>query len=103
MAFFLLHYMFASVTAHVTALLPVMLSVGSTVQGLPMQQFALLLLLTLGIMGIITPVRHGTEPVLLRQRVHPVGQVLAARRHLRRDLSSWRFSLIGVPWITMRG
>ena len=37
------------------ALLPVMLAVGTTVPGLDMTQFALLLCLTLGIMGILTP------------------------------------------------
>jgi di/tricarboxylate transporter len=33
--FFQLHYLFASVTAHVTALLPVMLTVGTKIPGLP--------------------------------------------------------------------
>jgi L-tartrate/succinate antiporter len=55
--------MFASVTAHVTAVLPVMLAVGATVPGLPSQQYALLLCLTLGIMGIITPYGTGPSPV----------------------------------------
>ena len=61
--FFLTHYMFASITAHVTALLPVMLTVGSTVPGLPMRQFTMLLLLSLGIMGILTPYATGPSPV----------------------------------------
>jgi L-tartrate/succinate antiporter len=61
--FFVSHYMFASVTAHVTAVLPVMLAVGATVPGLPSQQYALLLCLTLGIMGIITPYGTGPSPV----------------------------------------
>jgi L-tartrate/succinate antiporter len=55
--------MFASVTAHVTAVLPVMLAVGATVPSLPSQQYALLLCLTLGIMGIITPYGTGPSPV----------------------------------------
>jgi L-tartrate/succinate antiporter len=61
--FFLSHYMFASVTAHVTAVLPVMLAVGATVPGLPSEQYALLLCLTLGIMGIISPYGTGPSPV----------------------------------------
>src|SRR5208283_4103616 len=73
-AFFLLHYMFASVTAHVTALLPVMLSVGSTVQGLPMQQFALLLMLSLGIMGIISPYGTGPSPCYYGSGYIPSGK-----------------------------
>ena len=63
MVFFFSHYVFASVTAHVTAVLPVMLAVGATVPGLQIQQYALLLCLTLGIMGIITPYGTGPSPV----------------------------------------
>ncbi|SDI40548.1 L-tartrate/succinate antiporter [Paraburkholderia steynii] len=61
--FFFTHYMFASVTAHTTAMLPVMLTVGSTIPGMPMEAFALLLALTLGIMGILTPYGTGPSPV----------------------------------------
>lgn len=61
--FFLTHYLFASITAHVTALLPVMLAVGSTIPGMNMPQFALLLCLTLGIMGVLTPYATGPSPV----------------------------------------
>jgi len=61
--FFFSHYMFASVTAHTTAVLPVMLAVGSTIPGLPSRQYALLLCLTLGIMGIISPYGTGPSPV----------------------------------------
>ena len=61
--FFFIHYMFASITAHVTAVLPVMLAVGSTIPGIPMPQFAMLLCLTLGIMGIISPYATGPSPV----------------------------------------
>jgi L-tartrate/succinate antiporter len=61
--FYLVHYLFASVTAHVTAMLPVMLAAGSTVPGINMSQFALLLCLTLGLMGIITPYGTGPSPV----------------------------------------
>jgi L-tartrate/succinate antiporter len=61
--FFLVHYMFASITAHVTAVLPVMLAVGASIPGLPMPQYAMLLCLTLGIMGIISPYATGPSPV----------------------------------------
>ncbi|WP_233886867.1 anion permease [Paraburkholderia flagellata] len=61
--FFFTHYMFASVTAHATAMLPVMLTVGSTIPGMPMEAFALLLALTLGLMGILTPYGTGPSPV----------------------------------------
>jgi L-tartrate/succinate antiporter len=61
--FFFLHYMFASITAHVTAVLPVMLAVGAGIPGIPMQEFAMLLCLTFGIMGIISPYATGPSPV----------------------------------------
>jgi len=61
--FFLLHYLFASVTAHVTALLPLMLTVAAKIPGLPMDKAALALCTTLGIMGIISPYGTGPSPV----------------------------------------
>ena len=63
LVFYFTHYLFASVTAHVTALLPVMLAVGSTIPGMNMPQYSLLLCLTLGIMGILTPFATGPSPV----------------------------------------
>ncbi|MEP7180716.1 MAG: anion permease [Betaproteobacteria bacterium] len=61
--FFFTHYLFASITAHVTALLPVMLAVGGTVPGIDMPLFSVLLLMTLGIMGVLTPYATGPSPV----------------------------------------
>lgn len=96
--FFFIHYMFASVTAHVTAVLPVMLAVGSTIPGMPMQQYSLLLCLTLGIMGIITPFATGPSPVYYGSGYLP-------------SKDYWRlggifgviflavFLVIGVPWV----
>ena len=63
LVFYFTHYLFASVTAHVTALLPVMLAVGATIPGIDMAQYSLLLCLTLGIMGILTPFATGPSPV----------------------------------------
>jgi len=61
--FFLLHYLFASVTAHVTALMPLMLTVATQIPGLPIDKAALALCASLGIMGIITPYGTGPSPV----------------------------------------
>ncbi len=61
--FFFTHYLFASVTAHVTAMLPVMLAVGLGIPGMDIRTFAMLLALTLGIMGILTPYATGPSPV----------------------------------------
>jgi L-tartrate/succinate antiporter len=72
--FFFTHYMFASVTAHTTAMLPVMLTVGSTIPGMPMEAFALMLALTLGIMGILTPYGTGPSPVYFGSGYLPAGE-----------------------------
>jgi len=61
--FFFAHYMFASVTAHTTAMLPVMLAVGATIPTMPMREYALLLSLTIGIMSVISPYASGVNPV----------------------------------------
>jgi L-tartrate/succinate antiporter len=61
--FFLVHYMFASITAHATAMLPVVLAAGASVPGMPVKAFALLLCYSLGVMGIITPYATGPAPV----------------------------------------
>ena len=62
--FFLLHYFFASVTAHVTALIPVFMTIAATMlapeQILP---FTIILAGTLGVMGIITPYGTGPSPI----------------------------------------
>jgi L-tartrate/succinate antiporter len=63
LAFFVLHYMFASITAHVTALLPVMLAVGSGIPGVDTPVLSMMLCGTLGIMGILTPYATGPSPV----------------------------------------
>jgi L-tartrate/succinate antiporter len=57
------HYLFASGTAHVTAMIPVLMAVASTIQGIHMPTVALALCLQLGIMGIITPFATGPSPI----------------------------------------
>ncbi len=61
--FFVVHYMFASITAHVTAMLPVVLAAGAAVPGVPAKPLALLLCYSLGLMGILTPYATGPAPV----------------------------------------
>jgi len=60
--FFVIHYLFASVTAHVTAVLPVILAAGAAIPGMPVRIFALLLCFSLGIMGVLTPYATGPAP-----------------------------------------
>jgi L-tartrate/succinate antiporter len=61
--YFLIHYMFASITAHTVAILPVMLAIGAEAPGLPGLPFALLLCYSLGLMGVLTPYATGPAPV----------------------------------------
>lgn len=61
--FFVVHYMFASLTAHTTAVLPVLLAAGAAIPGVPVVAFSLLLCYSLGLMGIITPYATGPSPV----------------------------------------
>lgn len=62
-AFYVLHYLFASTTAHVTALLPAMLAIGQTVPGINMTILSLMLVTSLGLMGILTPYGTGPSPI----------------------------------------
>jgi len=61
--FFFVHYMFASSTAHTTAVLPVVLAAGAAVPGIPTLTFALLLCYSLGLMGVISPYATGPAPI----------------------------------------
>jgi L-tartrate/succinate antiporter len=61
--FFGIHYLFASLTAHTTAVLPVVFAAGIAVPDLPVRTFALLLGYSLGIMGVLTPYATGLAPV----------------------------------------
>ena len=61
--FFLIHYMFAGITAHATALAPVVLAAGLSVEGLPVRMFVMLLGFSLGIMGVLTPYATGPAPL----------------------------------------
>ena len=62
-AFYLVHYMFASLTAHVTALLPVFVAAAMHVPAVRIKELSLLLCFTVGIMGVLTPYATGPAPV----------------------------------------
>ena len=61
--YFFSHYMFASLTAHTTAMMPMMLAAGMGIPGLSAPTLAMALALTTGIMGVITP--YATGPGLV--------------------------------------
>jgi L-tartrate/succinate antiporter len=60
--FFVAHYMFASLTAHATALLPALLTTVVATPGLPVAVVTLALSYTLGLMGILTPSPRAPRP-----------------------------------------
>ncbi|MDR1554829.1 MAG: anion permease [Campylobacteraceae bacterium] len=63
LAFYLLHYFFASTTAHVTALLALFIVIAQAVPGVDVYIVTLLMMLTLGIMGVISPYATGPAPI----------------------------------------
>jgi anion transporter len=100
--FFLVHYLFASLTSHVTAVFPALLAAGADVPGMPVPAYALLLAYSLGLMGVITPYATGPAPVYFGSGFIP-----------RRDfwLLGLTFGLIflgtllavGMPWLLWLG
>lgn len=60
--YFFSHYMFASLTAHTTAMMPLMLAAAISIPGMPVATVALALALTTGLMGVISP--YATGPAL---------------------------------------
>ncbi|MEM4028227.1 MAG: anion permease [Desulfurococcus sp.] len=61
--FYWLHYLFASLTAHVTALYPIFLATLLSIPGISPRIAAYSLAYTLGIMGVISPYATGPAPV----------------------------------------
>jgi anion transporter len=61
--FYGLHYFFASVAAHVTALLPIFLSTAAAIPGINMQHYVLIMAMSIGCMGVLTPYGAGPSPV----------------------------------------
>jgi L-tartrate/succinate antiporter len=100
LVFYVTHYLFASITAHVTALLPVMLAVGSSIAGIDMALFALLLCLTLGIMGVLTPYATGPSPVYYGSGYLP-GKDYWRLGAIFGVLYIAALLLIGLPWLAL--
>lgn len=61
--FFLIHYFFASITAHVTALLVLFVVTAKGIPGMDVQLLTFLLLYSIGLMGILTPYGTGPSPI----------------------------------------
>ena len=61
--YYFVHYFFASLAAHVTALMPVMMATALLVPDIDMRYISMLLCGSLGLMGIITPYGTGPSPI----------------------------------------
>jgi L-tartrate/succinate antiporter len=61
--FFLIHYLFASTTAHATAVLPAFLAAIVAVPDMPVRPVVLTMLYSVGLMGVLTPYATGPAPV----------------------------------------
>jgi L-tartrate/succinate antiporter len=101
-SFFVVHYLFASVTAHTTALLPVFLTVAVALPGLSPKAWALVLAYTFGIMGILTPYATGPSPIYfgsgyIKGRDFWVFGAILGAAFLAALI------LIGVPWLRLLG
>lgn len=100
LVFFFTHYMFASITAHTTAMLPVILAAGAAIPGMPVLRLSMLLVVTPGIMGILTPYATGPSPVyygsgyISGRDFWRLGAIFGAI-YIAATL------LIGVPWTAM--
>ena len=61
--FFVVHYLFASTTAHATAVLPPFLAAMVAIPDMPVRAVAFSLAYSLGLMGVLTPYGTGPAPV----------------------------------------
>lgn len=96
--FYFLHYLFASLTAHATALLPTFLLLLANLGGYSSKAYALLLSYTLGIMGVISPYATGPSPIYYgsgyidSKKFWQLGLIFGLIYFLV-------YIIVGVPWI----
>lgn len=96
--YFLLHYFFASITAHAASLLPVFLGMAVTIPGLSPTEWGLLLCYPLGLMGVLTTYTAGHNPIyygsgyISRQAFWTLGAVLGA-------FFFFTYLIIVIPWL----
>jgi L-tartrate/succinate antiporter len=98
--FFVAHYLFASITAHTIALLPVILGVAAATPGMPVPQLALLLCFELGIFGSLTPYASGPCPIYYGSGYLPTSDFWRLGA-IFGGIFFALFLLIGVPWVAL--
>ena len=96
--FYLIHYFFASGTAHASVLVPVIMGIAQNVPGVDLHTFALMLLPTLGLMGIITPYGTGPSPVYYGSGFIPSG-LWWKLGFIFGSIFLLAWLLIGIPWV----
>jgi L-tartrate/succinate antiporter len=98
-AFFWIHYIFASLTAHVTALYPIFLKIATSL-GINPSLAAYSLAYTLGIMGIISPYATGPAPIYYGSRFikskefWTLGLIFGMAFYII-------YVVVGLPWLIM--
>jgi L-tartrate/succinate antiporter len=101
-AFFVLHYCFASITAHTATLLPVFLAIAVTLPGPTPVMWALLLGYSLGLMGVLTSYGAGQNVIyygsgyITRRDFWTLGLVMGL-------LFLGVYLALIVPWLTYLG
>ncbi|MBK1964157.1 DASS family sodium-coupled anion symporter [Campylobacter novaezeelandiae] len=93
-----LRYFFASGTAYVTAIIAIFASLAGQIQGANAQEVMLILALSMGFMGIITPYGTGCSPLWFGS-----GYVKGAKFFLLGGIFAFVYLaiyiIIGIPWI----
>ena len=100
--FYVLHYFFASITAHTATLLPVFLSVAVTITAISPTRWALLLGYSLGLTGVLTFYASGQSVIyyasgyISRRDFWVLGALMGA-------LFIGVYLLLAVPWLALLG
>jgi L-tartrate/succinate antiporter len=97
-AFFLIHYFFASGTAHITALFPAFFAIAVTIPGVSPVTWGLLLAYTVGLTPMMTPYSSGPSPIY-----YGSGYIKPRDFWLYGTIFSLIFLgtylIIGIPWL----
>jgi anion transporter len=100
LAFYFIHYFFASSTAHVTALFSLFLITGKEIPGINIPLLTYLLLFSIGLMGILTPYGTGPSPIW-----YGFGYIPSKTFWILGGIFGLIFIavliLIGIPWLSL--
>jgi L-tartrate/succinate antiporter len=100
LVFYFVHYLFASSTAHATALLILFLVTGRSVVGIDFPLLTYLLLYSLGLMGVLTPYATGASPIWYGLGYIPT-KIYWRLGALFGIIFIGVLILVGIPWIKL--